>query len=123
MKLLPDTHTVLWMLAEDPRLSGRAWALLNSDREVLLSAAVVWEVELKRTLGKLSAPGDFVELAIGSGASPLPIGLGHAQRAGALPLHHRDPFDRVLIAQAQLEDAVLLSADDRLRAYDVAVEW
>jgi PIN domain nuclease of toxin-antitoxin system len=122
--LLPDTHAVLWLLAGDPRLSDRANELLGARaNEVLLSAAVVWEVAIKRSLGKLEAPDDLVPVVVGAGAVPLPVTVEHADAVGSLPWHHRDPFDRVLIAQAQLEGAVLVSADVELRDYGVSIEW
>ena len=124
MRLLPDTHAFLWLLAGDDRLSTRAADLLaDASNEVLLSAAVVWEVALKRSLGKLDAPSDLVELLLDAGAVELAVKAIHADAVASLPWHHRDPFDRMLVAQAELERAVLLSADEALHAYDVAVEW
>jgi PIN domain nuclease of toxin-antitoxin system len=83
----------------------------------------VWEVAIKRATGKLRAPSQFIPLVLATGVDPLPITIEHAEAAGALPLHHRDPFDRMLVAQAQMEDATIVSADPALRAYDVRVEW
>jgi PIN domain nuclease of toxin-antitoxin system len=96
--------------------------LADPAHDVYLSAAVVWEVSIKRATGKLKAP-DFTETAREGGVIPLPITIEHAEAAGALPLHHRDPFDRMLIAQARIEAAAIVSADPALRAYDVRVEW
>jgi PIN domain nuclease of toxin-antitoxin system len=84
---------------------------------------VVWEIAVKRSLGKLDAPEDFAELLLASGASPSPIDHAHASLAGALPWHHRDPFDRLLIAQAIVEGAVLVSGDEAMRRYDAPVVW
>jgi PIN domain nuclease of toxin-antitoxin system len=124
LRLLPDTHTALWLLGEDERLSRRADELLtDSSHEVLLSAAVVWEVAIKRSLGKLDAPDGFAKLLLDAGAAPLAVGIEHAQAVRSLPWHHRDPFDRLLVAQAGIEDAVLVSSDERLRDYDVRVDW
>ncbi len=124
MRLLPDTHAVLWLLGEDKRLSRRADELLtDASHEVLLSAAVVWEVAIKRSLGKLEAPDGFAKLLLDAGAVSLAVGIEHADAVGLLPWHHRDPFDRLLIAQAGIEDAVLISGDERLRMYDVRVDW
>ena len=124
MRLLPDTHAALWLLADDERLSPRAAELLSdSANEVLLSAAVVWEVSIKRSLGKLAAPDGFADVLLGAGATALPVTVEHAQAVGSLTWHHRDPFDRMLVAQASIEAAVVLSADDTLRLYDVQVEW
>jgi PIN domain nuclease of toxin-antitoxin system len=114
---------VLWIVGDDPRLSDHAGRLLaDPSNDVFLSAAVVWEVAIKRATGKLEA-ADFTETALAGGVIPLPITIEHAEAAGALPLHHRDPFDRMLIAQAQLEGAAIVSADPALRTYDVRVEW
>ncbi len=124
MRLLVDTHAALWLLAEDKRLSPRADALLtDAGNEVLLSAAVVWEVAIKRSLGKLDAPDGFARELLDGGAVPLPISIDHASAVGSLPWHHRDPFDRLLVAQATLEDAVLISNDERVSPYQVEVAW
>ncbi|HTZ86902.1 MAG TPA: type II toxin-antitoxin system VapC family toxin [Solirubrobacteraceae bacterium] len=124
MRLLPDTHAALWLLDEDLRLSSRADRMLTEEsNEVLLSAAVVWEVAIKRSLKKLEAPDGFAELLLEAGASPLAVSPDHAEAVAHLPWHHRDPFDRLLIAQARIGGVTLISADDRLRAYDVRVEW
>lgn len=124
MRLLPDTHAVLWLLADDDRLSPRAAELLTDPaHEVLLSAAVAWEVAIKRSLGKLEAPDGFADLLLGAGAVALPVTLEHAQAVGTLAWHHRDPVDRMLVAQADIEHAVVVSADEALRAYDVQVAW
>jgi PIN domain nuclease of toxin-antitoxin system len=90
---------------------------------VLLSAAVVWEVAVKRSLGKLEAPEDFAPTLVGAGAQPLPVNLDHAAAVGELPWHHRDPFDRMLIAQASVEGAVVISGDEALRPYGVTLVW
>lgn len=124
MRLLADTHAVLWLLGADERLSAGAEEMLTDPaNEVLLSAAVVWEVAIKRSLGRLQAPDGFAGLLLDAGAVPLAVSIDHARAVRSLPWHHRDPFDRLLVAQAMLEDAVLLSGDDRLRAYDVRVAW
>ncbi len=124
MRLLPDTHAALWLLGDDERLSRRANRLLSTAaNEVLLSAAVVWEVAIKRSLGKLDVPDGFAGLLVEAGAVPLAVEIEHAEAVRALPWHHRDPFDRLLVAQAAIEGAVLVSGDERLCAYDVRVEW
>jgi PIN domain nuclease of toxin-antitoxin system len=121
---LVDTHAALWLLDEDARLSPSADQMLtDASNEVLLSAAVVWEVAIKRSLGKLDAPDGFATLLLDAGAAPLAVSIDHARAVRSLPWHHRDPFDRLLVAQAALEDAVLVSNDERLRAYDVRVAW
>lgn len=124
MRLLLDTHTALWWLAGDPRIGGDAERQLSDDtNRVLLSAAVIWEVAIKRSLGKLQAPADLAATWFGAGAHPLPITLDHAAAAELLPWHHRDPFDRLLVAQALTENAAIVSHDDRLRDYGVSLVW
>jgi PIN domain nuclease of toxin-antitoxin system len=124
VRLLADTHAALWLLAEDERLSASADQMLTDpSNEVLLSAAVVWEVAIKRSLDKLDVPDGFAGLLLEAGAVPLAISIDHARAVRSLPWHHRDPFDRLLVAQAALEDVVLISGDERLRSYDVRVAW
>lgn len=124
MRLLTDTHAALWLLAEDERLSPRAAEhLTDPSNEVLLSAAVVWEVAIKRSLGKLDAPEGFARLLLDAGAIPLAVSIEHAEAVRSLPWHHRDPFDRLLVVQASIEDAVLVSGDADLGAYGVRVLW
>jgi PIN domain nuclease of toxin-antitoxin system len=124
VRLLVDTHAALWLLDEDTRLSSSADQMLtDASNEVLLSAAVVWEVAVKRSLGKLDVPDGFARLLLDAGAAPLAVSIDHARAVRSLPWHHRDPFDRLLVVQAALEDAVLVSNDERLRAYDVRVAW
>jgi len=124
LKLLLDTHAALWWLGGDERF-GRAAAdqILDGSNQVLLSAAVVWEVAIKRALGKLDAPHGLAETLIGAGAWPLPVTLEHAAAVEDLPPHHRDPFDRMLIAQAALERAVVVTGDEAFRPYGVPLIW
>jgi PIN domain nuclease of toxin-antitoxin system len=124
MRLLVDTHCWLWMQACPERFRPDARALLESPRtEVLLSAASAWEIVIKHTLGKLSLPEPperFVPDRMQRTATVgLPVEHAHALRVAALPLHHRDPFDRILVAQAQVEGLPLLTADAQLAAYDI----
>lgn len=124
MKLLLDTHAALWWLSGDERFGETAARqLTNADSQALLSAAVVWEVAIKRSLGKLDAPEDFASTLLGAGAQPLPVGLHHAAAVGDLPHHHRDPFDRILVAQATIEGAVLVTRDETFRAYGIPLVW
>lgn len=124
MRLIPDTHAVLWLLAGDARMSERARRLMDSGRHtVLLSPVVALEISIKTPLGKLDAPDDVMSLLLGAGASELPVTLAHAEAVKHLPLHHRDPFDRLLLAQAIVEDAVILSADTAFDAYPVRRRW
>jgi PIN domain nuclease of toxin-antitoxin system len=124
LKLLLDTHAALWWLADDPRFSETAAShLTNPSNQVYLSAVVVWEVAIKRSLGKLEAPPDFRTILLGAGALPLSVDLEHAARVEALPPHHRDPFDRLLVAQAGLEGAGVVTHDAAFRAYGVTIVW
>ena len=84
---------------------------------------VVWEVAIKRSLGKLEAPADFAPTLLSAGALPLPITLEHAAAVEELPWHHRDPFDRLIVAQSSIEGATLLSHDEALRPYGVPLVW
>jgi PIN domain nuclease of toxin-antitoxin system len=124
VKLLLDTHAALWWLSEDEQFGQVAAGLLSSAaNEVFLSAAVVWEVAIKRSLGKLDAPADFAPTLVAAGALPLPISLAHAAAVETLAWHHRDPFDRLLVAQATVDGAVLVSGDDALRPYGAPMVW
>jgi PIN domain nuclease of toxin-antitoxin system len=124
VRLLLDTHAALWWLGDDDRLGSRSAGLLGDPaNDVLLSAAVVWEVAIKRSLGKLRAPDGFASALLGAGANALPVTIGHAEAAGLLEWHHRDPFDRMLIAQASVEQAVLISNDEALEPYGVKLVW
>jgi PIN domain nuclease of toxin-antitoxin system len=124
LRLLLDTHAALWWLSGDERFGAEAeQQISDTTNQVLLSAAVVWEVAIKRSLGKLDAPGDFAPTLVGAGAQPLPVSLDHAAAVEQLPWHHRDPFDRLLVAQATVERAALVSADEALTAYGIRVVW
>jgi PIN domain nuclease of toxin-antitoxin system len=90
---------------------------------VLLSAAVVWEVAVKRALGKLTVPDEYLSLLLDAGVQPLAVTVAHAAAVEQLPPHHRDPFDRMLISQARAEGAALVSRDDALRPYGVTLIW
>jgi PIN domain nuclease of toxin-antitoxin system len=123
MRILPDTHALIWWLNNSPKLPARVRDLMNDDSTpFIFSAAAVWEVRVKQAAEKLGAVEDF-DVLEDAGVVLLPITHEHATVAAALPLHHRDPFDRMLIAQAQLEDAVVLTADPAFAAYDVKVVW
>ena len=120
MNLLLDTHAVLWALAEPALLSEPArTALENAQNEVFVSVVSAWEIAIKRALGKLDAPDDL-EAAIGAqGFEPLHLTFHHAAQAGGLPPHHRDPFDRMLIAQAQAEGLTIVTRDSDIPLYGV----
>jgi PIN domain nuclease of toxin-antitoxin system len=123
VRILADTHALLWWTEDSPRLSERAGELLeDSSNPLLFSAAVEWEVRNKEALGKLSVADGF-NFIDEAGVVMVPITHAHVAAAAQLPPHHRDPFDRLLIAQAQLEDAVVLTADPAFAAYDVRTTW
>jgi PIN domain nuclease of toxin-antitoxin system len=124
LKLLLDTHAALWWLSEDERF-GEATAVQLTDEtnQILLSAVVVWEVAIKRSLGKLEIPENFASTLLDAGLQPLPISLDHAAAVEQLPWHHRDPFDRMLVAQASIEGAAVVSPDEALRPYGVTLVW
>jgi PIN domain nuclease of toxin-antitoxin system len=120
VRLLLDTHTLLWAVSDPGALTEQARDVIRDGRnEVLVSAASVWEIAMKRALGKLTVPDDLGPVLAAASFSPLPITLEHASRAGSLPPHHRDPFDRMLIAQAQLESLTIVTRDDRFARYGV----
>ncbi len=121
MRLLLDTHVLLWWLADDPALSEQARQLIANEPEVFVSAASAWEIAIKRALGKLEAPEDLLEVLDTGGIVRLPIDFEHAITAAALPRHHDDPFDRMLVAQAQREGLALMTSDARIARYAVAV--
>jgi PIN domain nuclease of toxin-antitoxin system len=124
LRLLLDTHAALCWLSDDARLGDEAARQLSDDtNQLLLSAATVWEVAIKRSLGKLNAPADFAATMLSGGAQALPVTVDHAAAVEHLPWHHRDPFDRMLVAQAHVERATLVSGDAALAAYGVPVVW
>lgn len=123
---LIDTHVWLWLQAEPGRLRAEIRNLVeDAATELLLSAASAWEITIKHGLGKLvlpSEPAVYVpdRMRI-SGTTPLAIEHAHVLRTGQLPAHHRDPFDRLLVAQAQILDVPIVTADPQIAAYDVEV--
>ena len=124
MRLLLDTHVLLWWLADDRKLAKSARDIIaNPDNDVLVSAASVWEVSIKEALGRLEIELDELEDAIvRNGFRPLPIGWRHAITAGRLPAVHRDPFDRMLIAQASVEELRVVSHDRVFERYNLDSE-
>lgn len=122
MILLLDAHTLLWWVSNDPGLAVDARSAIASDlNHVLVSAATIWEIETKRALGRLDSPAGLVDAVEQLGFDIVAVTGRDAERAAALPMHHRDPFDRMLVAQATRLDAVLVSRDRALDAYGVAV--
>ena len=121
-QLLLDTHIALWAFASPKLLKPEIRAAIADPRNtVVVSAISVWEVEIKRALGKIDAPEGFAALCIERGFDALDITFRHAEVASALPAHHSDPFDRMLIAQAIAEDLELVTKDRAMSAYDVRV--
>ncbi len=121
MTLLLDTHIVLWWLVDDPTLSEDLKAKLDHEPDVYVSPATLWEVTIKQAIGKLKAPDDLPEHISRSGFRELPITFEHAVAAGRLPLIHRDPFDRMLVAQARCADLTLVTRDADIQKYEVSV--
>jgi len=119
MNLLLDTHVVIWWLTDDPSLSDDIKSSLDHEPDVYVSSATVWEVAIKQSIGKLTEPTDLPERIRDSGFRELPITSEHAIVAGRLPLIHRDPFDRMLVAQARCGDLTLVTRDPEIHKYDV----
>ncbi|NYE48703.1 PIN domain nuclease of toxin-antitoxin system [Spinactinospora alkalitolerans] len=111
---------MLWWLEESPKLSASLRALLISEDEIFVSSATAWEMSIKSAQGKLSVPDDLTAALRYYGFQELPISVAHGLRAGALPRHHGDPFDRILVAQAQEEGLTLVTQDGAVQKYDVA---
>ena len=121
--MLIDTRVLLWYVAGDRRRIGRPLQKRIESENVMLSAVSIWEIAIKSALGKLDAPADLPGRIMQLGFEALPITPDHAWRVQDLPLHHRDPLDRLLIAQAQAERVPILTADPSFAAYDVPVVW
>jgi PIN domain nuclease of toxin-antitoxin system len=128
MKALLDTHVFLWWINDDPRLSDAARELIgNGENALFLSAASGWEIATKMRLGRLEVQGDpeqfiFEQLALND-ITVLPISMSHALRTTALPDHHRDPFDRMLVAQSQIEQLPIVTTDPLITRYAVEAIW
>jgi PIN domain nuclease of toxin-antitoxin system len=120
--LLLDAHALLWWLADDPQLdSAASRSIADPETDVLVSAATVWEIEVKRVAGRLRAPMELLDAIGQADMDTLPVTALDAVTAAGLPMHHGDPFDRMLVAQARRLDALIVSRDPALRAYDVDV--
>ena len=118
MKLLLDTHLILWWLANDSALPRQARALISDPGNTsFVSAVSLWEIWLKVSLGKLRVPPDFEAKLAAEAFESLPLTAAQARQVALLPWHHRDPFDRMLVAQAQAEKLTLLTADDQVARY------
>jgi PIN domain nuclease of toxin-antitoxin system len=121
MSLLLDTHFALWAITGDATLDEDFLDRLRRDPDVFLSPVSLWEITIKQATGKLTGPADLAERVRDMGFRELPVTYAHAIAAGRLPPHHRDPFDRMLVAQAAVEGLTLVSRDESIARYDVDI--
>jgi len=120
VSFLLDTHVLLWWLADDPALGDRARDVISTpENRILFSAASIWEIRIKQGIGKLDVPEDFVSVLADQAFEPLAVTVAHAHAVHGLPLLHRDPFDRMLVAQARSEHLTILTCDRIISRYDV----
>ena len=123
MRILLDTHLILWWVSNSPSLSEQGRQLISDpENTVFISAVSLWEIWLKESLGKLRLPPDFEEKLATESFESLPLTSGQARHVARLPWRHRDPFDRLLVAQALEEKLILLTADDLVAAYGTCVQ-
>lgn len=127
MKLLLDTHTFLWFINDSPELSSSAADLLESDVDLLLSTASLWEIAIKVSLNKMTLPASYEQFIPQqitlNNIEILTITFDHLTVVSKLPFHHRDPFDRLLIAQSMSENLQIVSVDSRFDRYGVSRKW
>ncbi len=124
MRLLLDSHAFLWWAEADPTLGTAARnAIADPANDVLISIAALWELVIKASLGKLALPDDVETMVVSQGFSVLSISFVHLRQFAALPRHHKDPFDRMMIAQALAEGIPIVTTDRRFAAYGVQVVW
>jgi PIN domain nuclease of toxin-antitoxin system len=121
VRLLLDTHALLWWLADEGLSTQARDAIADPATVVVVSAVSAWEISIKKALGKLAAPDDLEYQVQAGGFLPLPISIAHGIAAGELARHHEDPFDRMLIAQARAEGLTIVTRDKRFGDYDVAL--
>lgn len=122
MNIFLDTHVLLWWLDDNPLLSKKVHsAIANSENLVVLSSVVIWEIRIKQALGKLVITPNFYDVLQKEGFEMLSITPDHAYAVGELPMHHQDPFDRMLIAQARLEGLTIATHDAVFKKYGVSV--
>jgi PIN domain nuclease of toxin-antitoxin system len=118
-RILLDTEVLIWCDVNDPRLGADARSLIRRAIDVYVSAASAWEIVIKQALGKLQTTRQPADAVTEAGFSPLPVTFEHASEVGNLAPHHRDPFDRLIIASARVEGLTIVTSDARFRAYDV----
>lgn len=123
MRLLLDTHAFLWWRIDEARLSPEVRVVVGDADIVYVSLASAWEIAIKTSIGKLRLANPIEQELVASDFEPLPVGLRHIEHVASLPLHHRDPFDRMLVAQCQVERLTLVTADRRLQPYGVPFLW
>ena len=121
VRVLLDTHVYLWWAQNDPRLSAAAYGAIRTSSEARISIVTAWEIAIKYAIGKLKMAPLSADLLDRHGFTLLGLTLDHAAESAYLPIHHRDPFDRMLVAQARHERLTLITHDRRLLAYDVAI--
>ncbi len=122
MKLLLDTHILLWWLNNDPKLSRSESKLIaNPDNLIFVSAASSWEIAVKKMIGKLDAPDNLPVALTANDFRELPISIAHTQLLYQLPPHHNDPFDRMMIAQSLCEDLTFLTRDTKILLYPIKI--
>jgi PIN domain nuclease of toxin-antitoxin system len=122
VRLLLDTHVLLWWLSANRKLKPSARAAIETPENLIfVSAASIWELRIKESLGKVALPADFTEALNAEAFEHLPVTAVHAHTLRALPMHHRDPFDRMLVAQALIEGLTIVTHDEALHAYDVPI--
>ena len=122
LRLLLDTHAFVWCLSDVPRLAeGARNAIADPRNDVFVSAATGWEISVKRAKGRMTAPDNLLAMVEERGFIHLPLTFHHAEQAGNLPMHHRDPVDRMLIAQAQAEGLVLVTRDAVIPLYGIRI--
>ena len=122
MNLLLDTHVVLWWLDDPNLLSQQAVAAIERlDNNIIVSVVSAWEIAIKKTLGKLEAPENLKEMIADAGFQWLPITYEHVWKIKDLPFHHEDPFDRLLVAQANVENLTLVTRDSHVKAYTIPI--
>ena len=122
MKLLLDTHILLWWLTQDRKLSQTETTIITDpDNLIFVSAATAWEIAVKKMIGKLEAPDDLPAALAANNFLELPISIEHCQKLYHLPLHHHDPFDRIMVAQAMSEGLTLMTRDIKIALYDIRI--